>query len=61
MKVLSDLLYKTGIEEVSGNTTISIDKICFDSRQAGEGVLFVAIRGTRSDGHDFIPEVVAKE
>lgn len=60
MKVLSDLLYKTGIEEVSGNTTISIDKICFDSRQAAEGVLFVAVRGTRSDGHDFIPEVVAK-
>ena len=60
MKVLSDLLYKTGIEEVNGNTTISIDKICFDSRQAGEGVLFVAVRGTRSDGHDFIPEVVAK-
>ena len=60
MRILSDLLYKTGIEEVNGNTTISIDKICFDSRQAGEGVLFVAVRGTRSDGHDFIPEVVAK-
>ncbi len=60
MKILSDLLYKTGIEEVNGNTTISIDKICFDSRQSGEGVLFVAVRGTRSDGHDFISEVVAK-
>ena len=58
MKILSDLLYKTGIEEVSGNTTISIDKVCFDSRQAGEGALFVAIRGTRTDGHDFIPAVV---
>jgi UDP-N-acetylmuramoyl-L-alanyl-D-glutamate--2,6-diaminopimelate ligase len=58
MKILSDLLYKTGIEEVSGNTTISIDKVCFDSRQAEEGSLFVAIRGTRTDGHDFIPAVV---
>jgi UDP-N-acetylmuramoyl-L-alanyl-D-glutamate--2,6-diaminopimelate ligase len=56
MKILSDLLYKTGIEEVSGNTTISIDKVCFDSRQAEEGALFVAIRGTRTDGHDFIPK-----
>lgn len=60
MKVLSDLLYKTGIEEVSGNTTISIDKICFDSRQAAEGGLFVAVRGTKSDGHSFIAEVIAK-
>lgn len=60
MKVLSDLLYKTGIEEVSGNTTISIDKICFDSRQAAEGALFVAVRGTQRDGHTFIAEVIAR-
>ncbi|MBL7924468.1 MAG: UDP-N-acetylmuramoyl-L-alanyl-D-glutamate--2,6-diaminopimelate ligase [Bacteroidia bacterium] len=60
MKILSDLLYKTGIEEVSGSTTISIEKVCFDSRQAGEGSLFVAVRGTRSDGHDFISDVIAR-
>jgi hypothetical protein len=60
MKLLSDLLYKTGIEELSGITTISIDKICFDSRQVSEGTLFVAVRGSKSDGHDFIKEVIAK-
>ena len=60
MKVLSDLIYKTGIEEVSGITTISIDKVCFDSRQVEEGTLFIAVRGTKSDGHDFISEVIGK-
>lgn len=60
MKLLSDLLYKAGIEELSGVTTISIDKVCFDSRQVEEGSLFVAVRGTKSDGHDFIAEVITK-
>lgn len=30
-----------------------------DSRQAGPGKVFVAIRGTSSDGHQFIPQVAA--
>lgn len=58
MKLLSDLIYKTGIEEVHGNTGISIDKVCFDSRKATEGDLFVAVRGTASDGHQYISQVI---
>ncbi len=60
MKVLSDLLYKSGIEQVFGNTTISIDKVCFDSRLVQDSSLFVAVRGTKSDGHSFIEEVISK-
>jgi UDP-N-acetylmuramoyl-L-alanyl-D-glutamate--2,6-diaminopimelate ligase len=60
MKVLSDLLYKSGIEQVFGNTTISIDKVCFDSRLVHDGSLFVAVRGTKSDGHSFVDEVISK-
>lgn len=59
MKPLSDLLYKTGIVEVHGNTGISIDKVCFDSRKATEGDLFVAVRGTSSDGHQYISQVIS--
>ena len=33
---------------------VDVKAITFDSRKAGEGVLFVAIKGTKSDGHDFI-------
>ncbi len=60
MKVLSDLLYKAGIEELSGLTTVSISGICFDSRRVSEGSLFVAVRGSKSDGHAYIPEVIAR-
>ncbi len=35
-----------------------IKDICFDSRKAAPGWLFVAQRGTKADGHDFIEEVV---
>ena len=31
-----------------------------DSRQAGEGSLFIAIRGERTDGHKYIPDVLKK-
>jgi UDP-N-acetylmuramoyl-L-alanyl-D-glutamate--2,6-diaminopimelate ligase len=60
MKVLSDLLYKSGLTEVVGNTTISIGKVCFDSRQADEGSLFVAVRGTVNDGHSYVETVISQ-
>lgn len=34
-----------------------VDNISTDSRQAGKGTLFVAIKGARVDGHNFIPQV----
>lgn len=40
---------------VVGPDDASFWGICTDSREAGEGILFVALRGERSDGHDFIP------
>ncbi|KTD22195.1 UDP-N-acetylmuramoyl-tripeptide--D-alanyl-D-alanine ligase [Legionella lansingensis] len=37
-----------------------ITGVCIDSRQLKPGNLFVAIKGERFDGHDFIEEAVAK-
>lgn len=50
-----------GIELVSvkGDTGTMISDISFDSRRVGPGTLFVAVRGTKSDGHDFIPAAVS--
>src|SRR5689334_7540793 len=39
---------------------IPLTGICIDSRQVKAGNLFVALRGERFDGHDFIEEAVAK-
>lgn len=60
MIVLKDILYKSGIVNVSGPVNIGISDVCFDSRVVKEGSLFVAIRGLQSDGHAFIPLVIEK-
>ncbi|HEX5001133.1 MAG TPA: UDP-N-acetylmuramoyl-L-alanyl-D-glutamate--2,6-diaminopimelate ligase [Bacteroidia bacterium] len=58
MKLLKDILYKAGITEVKGSTSVEIGKVAFDSRQAGPAVLFVATRGTQTDGHQYIQNAV---
>jgi len=50
-----------GIENVSvkGKLNGTIENIGFDSRQVTPGSLFVAVSGTRSDGHDFIDSAIS--
>lgn len=60
MKSLQDLLYKTGIEEVVGSTSISISSICFDSRKVNSDSVFIAVKGIHSDGHDYIKTAIGK-
>ena len=57
--LLRDILYKAAIEVVKGPTDISIAKIEFDSRLVSTGDVFVAIRGTLSDGHDYIEKAIS--
>jgi len=56
--ILKDILYKVAIEVVKGSTEMSINKIEFDSRKIVENDVFVAIRGTVSNGHDFIQKAI---
>ncbi|MCI9843295.1 UDP-N-acetylmuramoyl-L-alanyl-D-glutamate--2,6-diaminopimelate ligase [Flavobacterium pectinovorum] len=58
MKILKDILYKVAIESVTGSTDIAIHKIDFDSRKIEENDIFIAIRGTLSDGHDYIEKAI---
>ena len=58
MKLLKDILYKAGIEEVIGSTNVAIENICIDSRQAKKFSLFIAVRGTVVDGHEFIGKAI---
>lgn len=56
--ILKEIIYKVAIEAVKGSTDISINKIHFDSRNIVENDVFVAIRGTVSNGHDFIEKAI---
>jgi len=60
VKLLKDILYKAGIEEVIGNTHLAVETICFDSRLAEKMSAFVAVRGTQTDGHLFIDKAIAQ-
>lgn len=51
---LKDILYKVTINKVVGNTSVAINKLEFDSRSISLNDVFVAIKGTVSDGHEFI-------
>lgn len=44
---------------VIGDATTAVSDVTHDSRAAGPGVLFVAVRGFTVDGHDFIPAAAA--
>jgi UDP-N-acetylmuramoyl-L-alanyl-D-glutamate--2,6-diaminopimelate ligase len=57
--VLKDIIYKVAIESVKGSTDIAIHKMDFDSRKISENDVFVAIRGTISNGHDFIETAIS--
>ncbi|WP_133548623.1 UDP-N-acetylmuramoyl-L-alanyl-D-glutamate--2,6-diaminopimelate ligase [Salegentibacter sp. 24] len=58
MRVLKDILYKVKIDAVVGNTSVTINKLEFDSRKVELNDAFVAIRGSLSDGHEFINQAI---
>ncbi|MGE5382454.1 MAG: UDP-N-acetylmuramoyl-L-alanyl-D-glutamate--2,6-diaminopimelate ligase [Omnitrophica WOR_2 bacterium] len=57
MKKLKDILYRCRIQRFVGDNDIEVDKISFDSRDTTPASVFVAIRGTITDGHKYIPQV----
>lgn len=59
MIVLKEIIYKVAIEAVKGSTDISVHKIDFDSRNIVANDVFVATRGTISDGHDYIGKAIS--
>ena len=60
MIILKDILWKVAIEAVHGSTDLAIEKMEFDSRKIAESDVFIAIRGTISDGHEFIETAINK-
>ncbi|TMU50907.1 UDP-N-acetylmuramoyl-L-alanyl-D-glutamate--2,6-diaminopimelate ligase [Flagellimonas algicola] len=58
MKLLKDILYGVSLSAVSGDTNVMINNVHFDSRQVEMDDVFVAVRGTLTDGHKYIQKAV---
>ncbi len=59
-RVLSELLSELKVLETRGDTAGAVRGVSYDSRRVREGDLFVAVKGTRMDGHLYIVDAVKK-
>ena len=57
--MLNDWLKELKYELVQGELEIPVKEVVYDSRKAGEETVFVCMKGTNVDSHDFIPTVLA--
>ncbi len=57
---LKEILKNIKTVTVNGSLDIEIAEVNIDSRQVGQGHLFVAVRGTQTDGHQYIDKAVAQ-
>jgi UDP-N-acetylmuramoyl-L-alanyl-D-glutamate--2,6-diaminopimelate ligase len=60
MKLLRDILYQVPLLDRIGHTNIAVSKVVFDSRKVSKEALFVAVKGTQVDGHQFIDASIEK-
>ncbi|MFA6150833.1 MAG: UDP-N-acetylmuramoyl-L-alanyl-D-glutamate--2,6-diaminopimelate ligase [Chitinophagaceae bacterium] len=60
MPLLKDILINVKTTEVLGTTQLEVSGICIDSRKAQPGSVFVALKGTLVDGHQYINTAVSQ-
>jgi len=60
MAELKDILYKVTINAVVGSTSVHVNAIDFDSRNISKNDVFVAIKGSVTDGHQYIDLAIEK-
>jgi len=58
VKKLKDILYKVAVEAVYGSTDVSVNILVFDSRKVTKNDVFIALKGTVVDAHQYIPSVI---
>jgi len=54
LAALKDIVYKVSLTSTYGDMDVKVSGIAFDSRQVGPGFLFLAVKGTVTDGHDYM-------
>jgi UDP-N-acetylmuramoyl-L-alanyl-D-glutamate--2,6-diaminopimelate ligase len=58
LKALKELIQSYNFLEVKGKTDIEVTGITADSRQVKSGWLFIAVKGTQTDGHQYIAKAI---
>ena len=58
MNLLKDILYKVTLDAVVGSTDIMVHNIHFNSQDVAVGDVFVAIKGSITDGHQYIDSAI---
>ncbi len=58
MKTVADILYKVRIVAVSGTTDVVISGVQIDSRNVSNRSVFVAVKGSVVDGHQYISKAI---
>lgn len=60
MKTVHELINNIVVVQTIGSTDKKIDSICFDTRDVQPSCMFIAQKGTKVDGHDFINQAIEK-
>ncbi|HUH17891.1 UDP-N-acetylmuramoyl-L-alanyl-D-glutamate--2,6-diaminopimelate ligase [Albibacterium sp.] len=60
MKKLKNILSGITVLQLKGSLDVSIGRINFDSRKIANGDLFIAVKGTQTDGHTYIEKAIEK-
>ncbi|MBQ1973861.1 MAG: UDP-N-acetylmuramoyl-L-alanyl-D-glutamate--2,6-diaminopimelate ligase, partial [Paraprevotella sp.] len=58
--ILKKLIEKIPTLQIIGNPITEVVEINIDSRQVAEGHLFIALKGTQTDGHQYIDQAIKK-
>ncbi len=58
MASLQEILYKVNLDSVVGDTAVQIMDLQIDSRKVKPDSCFIAIKGTITDGHEYIDTAI---
>jgi UDP-N-acetylmuramoyl-L-alanyl-D-glutamate--2,6-diaminopimelate ligase len=60
LKELKEIVTKITCREIMGPLNVPINAVVFDSRKSGKKDLFVAVKGTQVDGHEYIDQAISR-
>ncbi len=57
-KILKNIISEIRIDKIIGSIDLDFNELQFDSRKVGAKDIFFALKGTQTDGHEFIDSVI---